>query len=140
MNPGNESFEHEYKLQILERHLDIFGHVNNAIYFVIFEEARWDWITRGGFGLSEVQKRGIGPVILEAHARFQRELTNPEKIVIRSRTLEYRGKLARMEQIMYRSDGKPACSAEFVFGLFDLKARKLIDPTPEWLKAIGRAP
>ena len=138
MNPGNESFEHEYKLQILEHYLDIYGHVNNAAYFELFEEARWDWITRGGFGLNTVQKLGIGPVILEARARFQRELINPQTVVIRSRCTEYRGKIARMEQIMSREDGKAACSAEFVFGLFDLKARKLIDPTPEWLKAIGR--
>lgn len=131
------SFDHEYPLIILEHYLDSFGHVNNAAYLEIFEEARWDWITKNGFGLSQIHERGIGPVVLEAHLRFQREVTNREKIIIRSHCLEYRGKIARMEQVMVREDGKAACTAEFVFGLFDLKARKLIDPTPEWLKAIG---
>ena len=137
MNNETNSFEHEYPLMILERHLDTFGHVNNAVYLEIFEEARWDWITKNGFGLSQIRERAIGPVVLEAHLRFQRELTNREKITIRSRCIDYRGKIARMEQVILREDGKAACTAEFVFGLFDLKLRKLIDPTPEWLKALG---
>lgn len=30
-----------------------------------------------------------------------------------------------------------ASEAIFTFGLFDLKARKMISPTPEWKSAIG---
>jgi acyl-CoA thioester hydrolase len=58
-------------------------------------------------------------------------------VVIRSRMLEYRGKIGRLEQVMYLEDGTAACSAMFVIGLFDLKARKLVRPTPEWLRAVG---
>jgi acyl-CoA thioester hydrolase len=29
------------------------------------------------------------------------------------------------------------CDATFVVGLFDLQARKLVLPTPEWLRAVG---
>ena len=38
---------------------------------------------------------------------------------------------------MTREDGTTVCSAEFVIGLFDLNARKLVKPTPEWLRAVG---
>lgn len=130
---------HEYPLVILERHLDGFGHVNNATYLEIFEEARWDLITRGGFGLKEVRERLIGPVVLAAELRFHREATNRERVVIRTRCLEYRGKVGRLEQVMARADGLPACTANFTFGLFDLRTRRLLRPTPEWLKAVGAA-
>lgn len=130
---------HEYPFVILERHLDGFGHVNNATYLEIFEEARWDLITRGGFGLKEVRERLIGPVVLAAELRFHREATNRERVVIRTRCLEYRGKVGRLEQVMARADGLPACSANFTFGLFDLRTRRLLRPTPEWLKAVGAA-
>lgn len=133
------SLAHEYPLVILERHLDGFGHVNNAAYLEIFEEARWDLITRGGFGLKEVRERLIGPVVLAAELRFHREATNRERVVIRTRCLEYRGKVGRLEQVMARADGLPACSANFTFGLFDLRTRRLLRPTPEWLKAVGAA-
>lgn len=32
---------HEYPVVIREHHLDTFGHVNNAAYLDILEEARW---------------------------------------------------------------------------------------------------
>jgi len=42
-----------------------------------------------------------------------------------------------MKQQMVNAAGDVCCDATFVFGLFDLAARKLIKPTPEWLHAIG---
>lgn len=130
-------FHHEYHLLIREVHLDMFGHVNNAAYLQIFEEARWDWLTRGGFGMKEIFARGIGPVVLEANLRFQREATNREAMVVKSRTIEYKGKIGTVEQVMVRADGKASCTAQFTVALFDLKARKIISPTAEWLKAVG---
>lgn len=130
-------FHHEYPVLIREAHLDVFGHVNNAKYLEILEEARWDWITRGGFGLKEILERGIGPVVLEANLRFQREAKNRDQMLIRSRTLEYAGKIGKVEQVMLRADGKASCTALFTVALFDTKARKIISPTPEWLAAVG---
>lgn len=134
---GPQKFQHEYPVLIREAHLDVFGHVNNAAYLELFEEARWDWITRGGFGLKEIRERGIGPVVLEAKLRFQREATNREAVVIRSRTIEYARKIGTVEQVMVRADGKASCTALFTVALFDLTSRKLIPPTPEWLAAVG---
>lgn len=128
---------HEYCLVIAEKHLDLFGHVNNAAYLQIFEEARWDWITCNGFGVDQILKLGIGPVILEIRLRFKKELTNHQRILIRSRTVEYRSKIGRLEQVMAREDGQVVCAAEFVIGLFDLRTRRLIKPTSEWLRAVG---
>src|SRR5438270_13098393 len=99
MTPQPE-YHHEYRLLITERHLDVFGHVNNAAYLEIFEEARWDWITGNGFGLREVRERVIGPVLLEARLRFQREVTNREPVCIHSRTVEYRGTSGRVAEVM----------------------------------------
>ncbi len=45
---------------IREQHLDTFGHVNNARYLELFEQARWDFITDNGFGLEQVKASGTG--------------------------------------------------------------------------------
>ena len=128
---------HEYPVVIREQHLDTFGHVNNARYLELFEEARWDLITRNGYGLDEIVRLGVGPVILEAALKFQRELRNRQAIVIKSWTDSYVGKIARFTQQMVDEQGAVCCDATFVFGLFDLTARKLIAPTPQWLRAVG---
>ena len=130
---------HFYDLTIRERHLDTFGHVNNAKYLEVLEEARWDFITRNGYGLDEVVRTRIGPTILEINLRFQREIKNRQRIKIRSWTDSYKGKIAKFVQQILDQDGNVCCEAVFTIGLFDLTARKLILPTPEWLRAIGAA-
>ena len=129
----------EYPVTILEKHLDTFGHVNNAIYLSLYEEARWDFITKGGFGLEEIQKKKIGPVVLELNIKFTAELKNREDIVIHSKVLGMKNALVmEMEQSMLKPDGTIASIMNISFGLFDLQKRKLIPPTEEWKKAIGQ--
>jgi YbgC/YbaW family acyl-CoA thioester hydrolase len=128
----------EYEVLIQEFHLDSFGHVNNAAYVELYEEARWDFITKNGFGLDYIKKHQVGPVILDLKVRFKRELLNREKIKITSKTLEIVSpKIMVLEQQMLKPDGKVASEATFTIGFFDMKSRKLIDAGPEWLKAIG---
>ena len=129
-----------YELTILERHLDTFGHVNNATYLDLFEEARWDLITKNGYGLDEIQRRQAGPTVLEIGLRFMREIRNRERITVKSWTESYTGKMCRFQQQMVNEKQEVCCAASFVVGLFDLRARKLLLPTPEWLRAVGLEP
>ncbi len=128
---------HKYQTKIIEHHLDTFGHVNNATYLEIFEDARWDLITGNGFGLQEIQSSQIGPVILEVNLKFIRELKNRDEITITSEILDHTNRTVRMKQKIINSDNLVAAEAIFVFALFDLKNRKIIEPTPLWKKAIG---
>jgi thioesterase III len=128
---------HDYPLVIREKHLDTFGHVNNAAYLEILEEARWELVTRNGYGLDEVMRRRIGPTILEINLKFQRELRNRQPITIRTWMESYVGKIGQVVQQIVDADGNLCCEARFTIGLFDVGARKLIPPTPEWIKALG---
>lgn len=128
----------EYHVLIRENYLDSFGHVNNASYLIMYEEARWDFITKNGFGLEVIQKLQMGPVILDLKLRFKRELKNREEIKILTRPLEIVSpKILILEQSMIKMDGKIASDAQFTIGFFDMRERKLINASPEWLKAIG---
>ena len=122
---------------IRESHLDSYGHVNNATYLTMYEEARWDLITAKGYGYQMVQESGQGPVILEVTLKFMQELRLREEITITTEMLEYPGKVGRLKQQMLKPDGSVASEAIFTMGLFDLKTRKMIPPTKEWLTAIG---
>lgn len=128
---------HEYPLLIVERHLDTFGHVNNATYLELFEEARWDWIQQNGYGLDEIRRRSQGPTILEIHLRFKREVKNRQRVVIQSFVDSYEGKIGKLTQRMLDASGDLCCEAKMVFGLFDLTLRRLVHPTPEWLAGVG---
>ncbi len=151
---------HRYPLKILESHLDSYGHVNNSVYLKIFEEARWDLITANGYGYKEIQETGLGPTILEVNVQFRRELRLRQEVVIETSVLSSGKKLAVIYQEIkdpvkdsVGDSGKDStedsakdferkvyCIARFTFGLFDIRARKLVSPTPQWLKAIGLNP
>ncbi len=127
-----------YEVLIKESHLDNFGHVNNSVYLTLYEEARWDFITKNGYGLEMVIKEQKGPVILDIQIRFKRELKNREIIKIESTPVEIQSsKILTLNQKMIKSDGKVASEAVFTIGFFDLKERKLIPASPEWLHALG---
>ena len=128
---------HEYPIVIREHHLDTFGHVNNAAYLDILEEARWDLITRNGYGLEEVHRLKVGPTVLELQIRFVREIRNRQQVTIRTWLESYSGKIGKLAQ-QVRDEADDLCTdALFTIGLFDLTARRLVRPTPEWIAALG---
>ncbi|MDC1175084.1 acyl-CoA thioesterase [Bacteriovoracaceae bacterium] len=127
-----------YQLTILERHLDTFGHMNNATYLQIYEESRWDFITKNGFGLDRIQELKLGPVILDLHLTFKKEIKNREQITITSKVTEIKNPLvSSLKQEMRNENGDLCSTLELNVGLMDLQKRKLIPPTDDWKKAVG---
>ncbi len=126
-----------YPVLIREAHLDTFGHVNNARYLDLFEEARWECMTQRGYGLEKVRSSGLGPIILEVQLKFILELHLRKQITITTQVLKYEKKIGILRQEMLDTDGHLCAQADFTFGLFDLRERKLVLPTTEWKLAIG---
>jgi acyl-CoA thioester hydrolase len=130
-------FVHEKTVIISEAHLDSFGHMNNARYLEIFEQARWDLITERGFGIDTIRRTKTGPTILEVTIKFLRELGPRDVVVVRSTLLSYERKAGRMQQQMLKGGQDLACDAIFTFGLFDVEQRRLVEPSPAWAHAVG---
>src|SRR5262245_2590352 len=110
----------DYPILIRESHLDTFGHVNNAVYLQIFEEARWDLITKRGYGLDKVRESKQGPTIVEIRIKFFKELRLRTQCVIKTQLVSYEKKIGVMKQWIEDASGANCCEAEFVFGLFDI--------------------
>jgi YbgC/YbaW family acyl-CoA thioester hydrolase len=127
---------YHYPVVIKETYLDFYGHVNNATYLTLFEEARWEFITQKGYGVQKIRDTGLGPVVLEVHMRYLKELRLRDHIVIETYVASYEKKIGKLVQTMKRNE-EVCCTAEFTISLFDLNARKLVNPTPEWLKVLN---
>src|ERR1035437_7043552 len=100
--------KHQYRTQIRERHLDSFGHVNNAQYLVLFEEARWEMVTSRGHGIKEVHESKIGTVVLACSVKFKRELSVREWITIETEFVSIEKKIAILRQRIIKEDRKVA--------------------------------
>ncbi len=72
--------------------------MNNAVYLELFEEARWDLVTRNGYGYEEVLQRRLGPAVLEANLIFKRELRNRQRVRILSWLESYEQRIGKMAQ------------------------------------------
>lgn len=125
-----------YPLVIKEVYLDTFGHVNNATYLTLLEEARWDLLTKRGYGLKKIQESALGPTILELNVKFLKELRVRDEVIIETQMVSYNEKIGRLTQRIVR-DKDICCEADFIFGLFSIRERKLVLPTDDWLKALG---
>lgn len=130
------SKQFSYDLQILENHLDTFGHVNNSKYLELFELARWDIIHDKGWGVDDIKKKGQGPVVLELSIKYLSEVRNRDNVTILSTSDSWEGKIGKFSQVMMKGD-KVAAKIDLVFGFFDTSSRGLVDPPNDWLEVLG---
>lgn len=139
INIGNyEVTESVYDFIVQETHLDFLGHMNNATYLEIYEQARWEMITNNNWGVRRIMKEKRGPVIIEINIKYKAELTLRQPIKIHTKIIEIKNpKVLTIQQEMRDHDGKVYNTITMDVGLFDLKARKLIAANSEWLDAIG---
>ena len=126
-----------YEFTVDESMLDEYGHVNNARYLSLFEEARWDILKKSGFGPEMLLNNKTGPVILEVNIRFSRELLQGQKIRIETTSSKKNDLAFYFDQVMINEAGKIACKAVFTSALFDLEKRKMIKADDKWEQAFG---
>lgn len=126
-----------YKFKVDDSLTDDYGHVNNARYLDLYEDARWQILENSGLGEDVVRKNMVGPVILEVTVRFSRELLPGEEITIYTSSRRKNDIIFYFDQEMINSEGKIASKATFTAALFDLKRRKMIRPDDQWIKAFG---
>ena len=61
--------------------MDLFGHVNNTVYFRYMEQARIEWL----YSLAKIAgyDEGLGPVIVNASCNFRMPLVYPGEVEVR---------------------------------------------------------
>lgn len=72
---------HTARIPIRWGDLDAFGHVNNTIFFRFMEQARVEWLESCGMPMDG---GGQGPVIVNAHCTFLRQLKYPGEVEVRT--------------------------------------------------------
>lgn len=70
---------HSFRMPIRWGDMDAMGHVNNTLYFRYLEQARIEWFTEIG---CTPDPQGEGPVIINAHCTFIRQLKYPGDIEV----------------------------------------------------------
>ncbi|MCK5884294.1 MAG: acyl-CoA thioesterase [Bacteriovoracaceae bacterium] len=122
----------DYLTTITSDHLDFLGHVNNARYLEILEEARWHLYAQLGYTKQNAIEEKKAPIVIENRIKYRKELTTGERVRVVTKYTEYTGMLGQIKQVIYKENGKKSCCAEVTIAFFEMIERKLIRPVGLW--------
>ena len=121
MNLG--SMPHETTFPIRTFHTDSFGHVNNAKYLELLEEARWRYAEDNGL-MTLLEQANLGFIIIDMRLRFRDEVVEGDRITVSTQLLTLGSSSGEVEQLV-RKEGqsKIALKSLFHFILVDRVTR-----------------
>ncbi len=73
------------QIKIRGYHEDRFGHVNNARYLELLEEARWAHLEERGLDISFLEDRGVFPVVVRLAISYRRPASVGDTLNITTR-------------------------------------------------------
>ena len=117
---------HEMTVRVRGYHCDFYGHVNNARFLELFEEARWRW-AESVIDLPAWQAAGFGFVVAAVDIRYKRPA--PEGMLLRVVSdiarLDVKSGVFRQE-IFDAAGGKLLVEADVTFAVVDTKTGRAL--------------
>jgi len=110
-------FESTFKIRSF--HLDSFGHVNNARYLELLEEARWQFAEHHGL-VDLLNEANLGFIIMQMSLRFRLPVVEGDTIQVFTSLITLGSNIGEVEQLIKKKDaGKLAAKSLFTFVLID---------------------
>ena len=105
-------------------HIDVFGHMNNARYLELMEEARWQYIDATNFQ-DYLTKNNWGFAVVNINISYKRPAHNGDVLTF-TQTIKRMGNSSMtIDQVMTKkSTGELVASAEVTFVVLDLATHR----------------
>jgi acyl-CoA thioester hydrolase len=112
---------------------DMFGHVNNAIYFRWYESARIAYLER--IGLSKLMERQrVGPILAAIGCNYRRQLTFPDTVEVGSRITRIgRSSLTMTHALWSQRQQALVADGESTIVVFDYQTQRPV-PVPDAIR------
>lgn len=122
---------HKIKIQPRWTDFDMFGHVNNSIYFQYFDLAKTDFF-RSRLA-EELDIHGIVPVAVNINCDFSLPILPGNEVEVHSRVAKIGDKSLTFEQeILNPATGEINCTARTVMVAFDLRSALSVPVPAPW--------
>ncbi len=109
---------------VIWRDLDAFQHVNNAVYFRYFEDARIAYFARTEI-LAHKEATNQGPILASTKCDFRAPLSYPDRIHIATTVEDVQGKRFSMKYFVFSEKlGGLAAEGEGLIVYYDYAAAK----------------
>lgn len=127
-------FRHRLPLQIRFNDVDLFGHINNAIYVQFFDMGKLAYFKQfmgGGF-----EHEPSVPVVADLHCTFHEPAYIDNKLEVLTRIAKIGDTSLHLEQQIVDDKGKIKCSATTVMVNIDAKTHTPVTVSDVWRRAI----
>ena len=130
------------QFQVAWGDLDANGHMANRAFLDYATQARFLYIAERGFTPLDFRKHSLGPVILEEHIRYIKELLFLERFRVdfSARLLSDDGSRFRLRNRFFREDDRHCAEIVCSGAWFCLRTRTIVPPPPPLAEAMQRAP
>jgi acyl-CoA thioester hydrolase len=116
---------------------DLFGHVNNIVYFRYFESVRMHYLDRIGV-LRSHQESGIGVILASTTCDFKKPVTWPQRLTIRTGATGVGNTSFTMDYLITDEQGEAVATGTSVQVMYDYSTASKIRVTEEVRAAIQR--
>jgi acyl-CoA thioester hydrolase len=122
--------------------MDFNGHMANSAYLDLAADVRLAFMAEHGFPPAELQRIGLGPVVLRDEVEYLREVGLHETVTVTYAVAALRADGTRfvLENEIWSESGARAAVVRSTGGWLDLRARKLVAPPPELRVVFERVP
>lgn len=133
---------HAVRMTVRSYEVDVNGHLNHANYHRFGEHARSEHLAAAGLTTDRLVAGGLGPVLLETHCRFLRELRAGDEVEVDSRIDFGAGRTFDIAHSITRVGPEPEVAAEItcLLGVLDQQTRRLVHGPRERLVDLIRSP
>lgn len=122
-DPKRVDFKRFLEIPTRWQDVDVYGHVNNVVYYSYFDTAVTEHLVREG-GLVSQESTVIG-VVVETKCQFRKELGFPENIDAGISVVKLGNSSVRYEIGLFRQgDEEPAAFGHFVHVWIDRESRR----------------
>lgn len=118
--------------------MDFNGHLANRAYLDLAADVRMQFFADNGFPPSEFRRIAIGPVVKKDELEYFHEIGLHETVTVTLAALGLSADGARfiLENDIWSEKKERAARVRSTGGWLDLRARKLVVPPPELLRAM----
>jgi len=118
-------------------HVDPNFHLRGSVYFDFCDQVRVSYFKEQGMPMLAWRKYNAGPILLEQHIRYFKEILMEETVSVEARHigLSEDKRFSRVQHRFVKADGTEAARVEVTVAFMDLNARKLM-PAPDEIVAI----
>ena len=118
---------------LIWRDMDVFAHMNNAVYFRYFEDVRMALFEKLGM-TAFMQSERIGPILASTRCDFRAPLTYPGRIRIGTRIGEVRRARLTMHYAVFSEQlERIAAEGEGMLVYYDYSQSRSCDIPPQFL-------